>query len=159
MDQFKIEHFRSTYRRDFPSHRMLSKAEAREIRARLATNAGLEHTENLAAFTTQICALAEPRDGVDASAPQFELRRALRAAGIVPGERVLLNWYRFDEIDLMNFDDVADFFRDIWYPSSDDLDIVDPDARWVVSIDHHGAVRVVHWPARMTGGPATPHRG
>jgi len=54
-----------------------------------------------------------------------------------------LNWYRFDKIDELRFVDLCEKFEDIWYPSSDDLDIFDRNMNWLISIEHSGSIRVL----------------
>ncbi len=43
----------------------------------------------------------------------------------------------------MKAEDLISTFSDIWYPSSDDLDIIDGTMQWIVSIDHNGTVRAL----------------
>jgi hypothetical protein len=51
---------------------------------------------------------------------------------------VLLNWAHWEEIDRMACRDLIDRFHDIWYPKTDDLDVLDEAFAWIVSIDHDG---------------------
>jgi hypothetical protein len=65
------------------------------------------------------------------------LRMGLRVGHVTQGN-AFLNWYRFDKVDELKFDDLCEVFDDLWYPSSDDLDILNPNINWVVSIEHFG---------------------
>jgi hypothetical protein len=65
-------------------------------------------------------------------------------AGVTSSETIFLNWYRYDDVDEMRLADVTKFFEDIWYPSSDDLDIFDESLRWILSIRHDGEVKYVN---------------
>jgi hypothetical protein len=68
--------------------------------------------------------------------------RLLRKLGVTSPKKVYLNWYRFDDIDQIDLADLDRYFFDIWYPDSDDLDVFDDSADWIVSIAHHGNVRL-----------------
>jgi hypothetical protein len=51
---------------------------------------------------------------------------------------VLLNWGHWEEMDRMNCGVVVEHFDFLWYPKADDLDILDEELRWIVSVDHDG---------------------
>ncbi len=73
----------------------------------------------------------------------FELDLILKSAGIVSPKNVFINWYQFDNIDVMTSKDVVRYFDDLWYPSSDDIDLFDSSFAWVVSVRHDGIVAIV----------------
>jgi hypothetical protein len=56
-------------------------------------------------------------------------------------KKVYLNWYRFDDIDQIDLAALDQYFSDIWYPGSDDLDVFDDSTDWIVSIAHFGKIR------------------
>ena len=76
--------------------------------------------------------------GVNAEDEEFDLQRVL--GGFQLPERVFLNWYRFDDLDEVRFDDLRSKFDDLWYPASDDLEVLDPNLGWILSIDHSGNI-------------------
>src|SRR5690606_8615576 len=78
--------------------------------------------------------------GISSEADDFDLALLLEKLKITPQEKVYLNWYRFDKIDEMLFRDLCEHFGDIWYHSSDDLEIFDPSFAWIASIGHHGGI-------------------
>jgi len=80
--------------------------------------------------------------GLNAQDEGFALRRALKAAGICPLERVAINWGRFDDIDWAQLDELSLLFSDVWYPGSDDIDLFDSTLTWVLTICHEGYVSV-----------------
>lgn len=61
-------------------------------------------------------------------------------AGLAGGSEgfVLLNWGRWDDVDTMRLGDVVKHFSNLWYPKADDVDILDEDLKWLVSVDHDG---------------------
>ena len=56
--------------------------------------------------------------------------------------KVYINWFRFDNIDQMKFNDFSTYFYDIWFPSVDDIDLFDESYSWIVSIRHDGMIYV-----------------
>jgi hypothetical protein len=79
-------------------------------------------------------------NGVDATREDFDLKQVLSQLKFNLADTVYLNWYRFDELDEVQTDGLCRVFKDIWYQSSDDLDIVDSNMNWLLSIAHHGVV-------------------
>jgi hypothetical protein len=78
--------------------------------------------------------------GIDATQDDFDLMRTLQTAGLEVSEQLFLNWYRFDRMDEIRVDDLCRSFCDIWYTSSDDLDILHASLNWILSIHHSGTV-------------------
>ena len=68
------------------------------------------------------------------------LSSLLNKNGVTPLESIFLNWHRYDEIDQMSFLDLNNYFDDIWYPSTDDIDVFDESLSWILSVDHDGSV-------------------
>jgi len=89
--------------------------------------------------------------GIDATQDDFDLKQVLGRLHFIAHDRLFVNWYRFDRIDEIGTDDLSRNFRDIWYPSSDDVDILDPKFGWILSIEHNGTVRKLG----LTEGPRT----
>ncbi len=89
----------------------------------------------------------------NAEREDFDLHRVFQQLGLEIPRSVLVNWYRWDEVDEFQTTDLCRLFGDIWYPSSDDIDIADPALRWIVSVAHDGGVSVVRlqdWTALST---------
>jgi hypothetical protein len=78
--------------------------------------------------------------GVDATRDGFDLKHLLNQLKLDNADTVLLNWYRFDNIDELRTHDLCQMFSDIWQRSSDDLQVFNSNVDWVLSIEHHGAV-------------------
>lgn len=71
---------------------------------------------------------------------EFDLEKLFAQLNLAFPEKIYLNWRHFEELDEMLAVDLASNFSEIWYPSSDDLDLLDPQAQWVISIHHTGAI-------------------
>jgi hypothetical protein len=107
------------------------------LAARLGTGADAEGVVRVILGRSRLLA------NVKADDDAFELTRVFESLSIQPKPRVFVNWYRFDQIDEMDFKELNVFFTDIWYPAADDIDIVDETLSWIVSIGHEGDVRVL----------------
>jgi hypothetical protein len=78
--------------------------------------------------------------GESAEADTFDIVRLLQRLQLEMSETVLLNWHQYDDVDEMRAEDLRRHFDDIWYPSSDDLDIIDAGLGWIISVRHDGVV-------------------
>lgn len=141
MDQHKIDNFlKANPVASFPSFVKLSPDECSAVRAKVAEKLGL-----------------------DAQAPPLQVVKALsekvgrELLGHVPEEGnpdlsivlprlprgtddVLVNWYRFDDIDRLNLNDLFAHFDDIWYPGVDDIEIFDDACKWFLFVSHDGVM-------------------
>ncbi len=70
----------------------------------------------------------------------FDLRDIFNKFDLNVPEVVYLNWYRFDDMDEVKTEDLVRDLEHVWYPSSDDLEIIEPHLNWVISIEHFGTV-------------------
>ena len=84
---------------------------------------------------------------VDATDERFDLSRLMDRLNLDMPEVVYLNWYHFDDVDEMSTRDLSLHFSDIWYPSADDLEVIDPRTQWVMSIHHAGMITVLDFNA------------
>jgi hypothetical protein len=140
MEDFKIENFKREYPgRPFPIFRSLSEAETSDVREALGAAAEVAISSDLLAFTRAICARGKTIT-ISASEASFDLCATLGVLGIRPRPRLLVNWYRFDNIDEMELLDLRQYFSDIWYPGVDDIDLFDRTYDWIVSIRHDGQI-------------------
>lgn len=144
MDALKIEHYEREHGSGtFLPFRHLSKEEATQLFAVLRGRLGLPNDVDPLTLVRNIFARGTAVVGVNADNDDFDLLRVLDQLGLDVPETVYLNWYRFDNIDGLRTRDLASAFDDVWYPSSDDLDILDSQMRWLVSITHEGEVRAM----------------
>ena len=84
---------------------------------------------------------------VNAEDDGFDMGRLMDRLNLDMPEVVYLNWYHFDDVDEMSTRDLSLHFSDIWYPSADDLEVIDPRTQWVMSIHHAGMITVLDFNA------------
>jgi len=140
MDIVKIQNFDGG---TFPQFNTLSDAETQEIREDLRKAFRVSEGSSNLDFLKALDSMATNIDQYQADTENFDLRVTLDDLGISPMEQVLVNWYRYDQIDEMSFQDLAKYFHDIWYPGPDDIDILDRTFSWVLSIRHSGTVKLL----------------
>jgi len=79
--------------------------------------------------------------GIYADTENFNLNNVFKKLKIEPDEYIYINWFRFDNIDKMRYEDVIDYFHYLWYPQGpDDMDIFDKTLKWIITIDHSSSV-------------------
>lgn len=144
MDEFKLKHFAEEHPgKQLPVQRG-SHEEVATVRALLLRRLGLPDATDGLALVETVEARSVPVEDHDASRNDFDLARLLvDLVGINLDDDVFLNWYRFDQLDRMRAVELAQFFDDVWYPSADDLDVIDPRCRWILSVSHHGGIRIL----------------
>ncbi len=141
MESYKIEHYEREHGSgSFPGFRSLSVTEARRIYVAVIRAAGLLSCRTAEELVLAVRDMSILEEGVQVESVDFSLLDLIRKLGLPTSKKVYLNWYRYDKIDEINTVDLAEHFDDIWYPSVDDLDVIDGDIRWQISISHYGAV-------------------
>jgi len=144
VDAFKIaiyeqEHGAGT----FVPFRSLTKEEAddvfRQLKSRLKLPDELDALQTVDIISQRSVVV----EGIDATQDDFDLKQVFSRHHVVLKERLFVNWYRFDRIDEIGTDDLCRSFGDIWYPSSDDLDIIDSNFDWILTVEHSGMVRIL----------------
>ena len=93
-------------------------------------------------FISSIHKLLIKYDGENVKSQDFNISNLMNKFRITPPDKVYINWYRFDEIDQMEFVDVARYFGDIWYPTSDDIELFDDSLTWILSVSHDGFISI-----------------
>jgi hypothetical protein len=140
VDQHKIDNFLKAYPGvAFPTYVHLDATHASAIRGVIAKSIDLPDADGLA-IVDKVRAISVETTGFQPDESAFSVGGLLRELGVKSPEKVYLNWYRFYDIDLISLADLDQFFSDIWYPGSDDLDVFDESAAWIVSIAHYGKV-------------------
>ena len=137
MEQIKIQNFEREYGPgNFFWFRTVPKPEALELlhrlRNRLLLPVHADALDVLKIIRDQSIRL----EGLNAGHEKFDLRPTLDRLRAT--DQVFLNWHHFNDLDEVRVDDLRDHFEYLWYPSSDDLEILDPELGWVLSIDHDG---------------------
>jgi hypothetical protein len=144
MEKRNIEGFRNAHPgKEFPWCRSLTDVEMREIREVLKDRVGLGRNVDRLDLCKALAAKSKVCQGTDADSESFGLLDCLSRLAIEPREKLLLNFYRYDDIDELLLEDVNEHFEYMWYPGSDDIDIFDNTLSWIVSVSHDGDVSVV----------------
>ena len=80
-------------------------------------------------------------DSVNAENENFDLRRLVQEQNIKAMPQYMnVCWDCFHSVDVFDFNDVADFFDYIWYPSADDVILFDESYEVCLMVRHDGAV-------------------
>jgi hypothetical protein len=146
VDSFKLERFRELNpTTEFPQIRKISETKVRELRIRLARVVGFPAEIDNLALTHHLDSLLTPIDGASARTPGFDLAAVAESLGIQPLEDVYINWYRYDRVDEIKFNDLSKFLSWIWYPSADDIEVFDDACSWILSIAHTGDIAFVRF--------------
>jgi hypothetical protein len=143
VERFKIDHFEKEHgANSFPQFRSLTSDEASHALALLKRRRGLPMELNVLGVLNTVDQMSFEVDGVNATEDRFDLRAVLALLGF-SAARVFVNWYRFDRVDEFETEDLCKYFGAIFYPSSDDMEVMDSSLTWLVSIRHNGAVRAL----------------
>ena len=136
----KLNFARSFPGRPFPAHRDLSAAEVEDKRENLSINGmAAASRESL----TRMIDSAKPIAGMSAESDDFDLGDVFRHLRIPPPSNIYV-WYLYDdEMVSLSTADVARYFDDFWYPSSDDVGLFDNSGRWIIFVTHYGELRVI----------------
>lgn len=140
MEQFKVNNFLKSSTNAFPVFSQLSPSECQAIRCRLEGALGIKDSRESLAIVSELSNRQVAYPDANADSGEFKLQETLRSLGVIAETNILINWHRFDSITRMECADLSKYFSDIWYPSSDDIDVFDSSLKWVVSIRHDGCV-------------------
>lgn len=115
MEDFKINNYERKHGTGrFPGCKRLDAEALQEMRGHLAAALGI----GVAASGDEMCravqATSQPVEGVNAEAEGFDLGKLLSDLELLPSENVYLNWYQYDDLDVMRATDVIACFTDIW---------------------------------------------
>jgi hypothetical protein len=146
MNQFKIENFRKSHPDSvFPFFKQIDAEACSVLARRIALAIGLTGSTNVLALIRRLVEVESEIGILSENDLSSSLVKILDQATISFSEFVYVNWYRFDSVDQMRYSDFVKNIEDIWYPSSDDVDIFDDTCSSIVSITHFGAVRAVRF--------------
>jgi len=144
MDAFKIENYEREHGAGtFIPFRHLSESEADQVLHSFKERLHLPVQSDYGDISRFIFANSFVMKDVDAESEEFDLDSIVRQLRFDAADLVYLNWYRFDKIDELRFVDLCEKFDDIWYPSSDDLDVFDRNMNWLISVEHSGSIRAL----------------
>ena len=144
MEIFKITHFERDHGPGtFLRFRHLSTEESLAVAQRLWALLKLQGEVDAQRLVIAIWKAAKPVQDIDDAEEKFCLDDLLRRLGFRATGSVFLDWHRFDDVDEVLTEDFCRQFSDIWYPSSDDLDIVDSELRWILTVSHYGLISAI----------------
>ena len=135
MDQIKLENFRKEHGFEMPIVRSLSPDECLKIRENLLHKFSLDDIDEFFKIDK-----FNKLDGFNAVEENFDIKTAFSELGIATPNEICINFNKFENIDILRFDDLDNFFSDIWYPSLDDIEIFDINLNWIISVRHYGAI-------------------
>jgi hypothetical protein len=135
------------YDREFPSgpplkFTSLTQREAETLGQQLINRAGLEGVSPIEMLRGAL-ARAEKLPNVCLDEHEIELAEVLERCEVKPQKRVYIQWRLFEEVDEFDLDELKRVFYYVWYPIADDIELFDDSMRWIVFIEHHGAVSIL----------------
>jgi hypothetical protein len=138
MDTVKVQNFlRENPSAEFPRFTPITSAECAQLRRGIAKRLGLNAECEPLDILNTLRSTAVFIDGVDGE-DAFNLRNLISRLGIKTRADVLVNWHRFESLDLIALSDLNEHFEDIWYPGSDNIEIFDESLGWFVLVRHDG---------------------
>jgi hypothetical protein len=143
MENFKIDNFvRENPSCIFPDVLTLTQDETLSIRSKLIDLLKLDPTVDSLKLINFLWGKSSAINSINAEEEDFNFLEIIRLAGITPKQSVLVNWDRMETIDQIRLDDFCKYFSDIWYPSSDDIEVFDDSLTWMVFVGHSGDIRL-----------------
>ena len=140
MDSFKIKLYEQEYNKPFPSFKHLTIRECEVIKKKFFFDFQVANDLKL---VNEIRRNEIYINNFDANNEQdFNIKKIFQHLDKDVTFKVYINWFRFDNIDQMKFNDFSTYFYDIWFPSVDDIDLFDESYSWIVSIRHDGMIYV-----------------
>lgn len=139
MQDFKLRIFEEDHPGEsFPEFSELSVEAMEVLRSALVRRSRFEGEYDGVKFLKFLRAKSRSVEGVNAQSAEFNLLSLLRSLRVKPRENVYINWYRFDDIDVMRTTDLSKHFDDVRY--TEDIDIFDDSLSWVLAIEEDGFV-------------------
>lgn len=139
MERFKIELYEQEYGKSFPSFKHLSTEECEIIKKIFFLDFQVENDLELIKIIEKKAIYIDNFNANDEQ--NFNLKRMFQYLNR-DCLKIYVNWFCFDNIDEIAFDDFSTFFYDIWFPGADDIDLFDESYSWIVSIRHDGVIYI-----------------
>lgn len=149
MEKFKIDLFRKEHNIDFVFHQ-LPNGECNTLIKKLIKKYDVTDRKNI---VSEISIKQLFWNENNAESDGFNISDVLNKLSIKPQSEIYINWYNYDNIHVMDIVYFSKYFHDIWFPSSDDIDIFDSSLNWIVSIRHDGTISYVLTPQLMAHQP------
>ena len=143
MDDIKIKNL-GTRRPglDLPAIRHLGREECESLLKELTARLEMPDGSSALAILKVLELGASDIPHVKPSDDGFVLSELLNRLQFEPAN-IYINWSSFDDIDEMSTVQFSAVFHDLWYPSSDDIEIFDRSHDWVLLIRHFDVVQLL----------------
>lgn len=142
MEDFKILDFESENGKgSFPLYKEISGSEVTRVSLFLKRKLNLLEDSANETLVLEVGSKSELVASINLQESPQDLLIVMEGLKLELDEWVYLNWGKYEVFDEMKLEDLLVYLDDIWFPYSDDLDIIDPRCRWLVSIHHSGMVR------------------
>lgn len=139
MENFKIDLFKEEYNIDFPYFTHLTKEECDFFIREIINKYNIKNSEKLVEELNIVQSVIHDFNADE----NFKLVDLFENYNIKYNSKIFINWYKFDNIDEMELVDLDKYFYDIWFPSSDDIDLFDESLNWILSIRHDGCITLI----------------
>lgn len=141
MEDFKIELFeKENPSSKFPSFSSLDAESTARVRQQFLQKLKIENPIDGKELLKLLSYKIETIKTFNASADDFNVTDVFSYLNIAPNETIYINWYHYDDIDVMCLNDFCKYFEYIWFPGPDDIDVFDNTYSWVLSINHEGDI-------------------
>jgi hypothetical protein len=138
MDAIKVENFRrANPNAAFPQFAPVPAAACLQLRMSIAERIGLKKEAEPLEILGTLWERATVLPDINAE-DEMPLQKLIPQ--IDEESYVFVNWYRFDSIDRFAMTDFEAYFDELWYPSSDDIEVFDASLRWFLLVRHDGRV-------------------
>ena len=132
MEDFKIELFEKEYNKKFIEFKNLKIHQCVDIKNSL--NKIFTNNQNIENNLKLNLKRFDYIDNIDNISDVFN------RLNIVSDNKIYINWGNFDDIDYLSYNDLLNYFDDLWFPSSDDIEVFDKTFNWILSIRHDGYI-------------------
>jgi len=145
MEKFKINIFKAENKnRSFPHFQKESKKTCTLFKSFFSKKTGLNENETdsikiLKCIRTKSKLLPE----INAESEDFNFKLLINKLALFEPQNININWNRFDNIDKLKLIDFSNYFKYIWYPGPDDIEVFPDDVSWIISIDATGHISVM----------------
>ena len=142
MENFKIDLFiKENKGKSFPEFEKLSENECLLLKQALFKKLQLNVFDNdVIELLNLLRKTSIIVPNINADSESFNLQEIINTIITSEVNYVNVNWYQFNDIDRFKVKDLNDYFKYIWYPGPDDIEIFPNDLSWMILIDATGSV-------------------
>lgn len=133
MDSFKISIFENETQSKFPSFRTLSIKESNSIAKKLSLRYNLDISD-----FNKIQEAGQYIEDADATSEDFSINSLNLLSD--QSDKIVIIWAYEYPMDVFNYTDFCNYFKYIWYPSSDDILITKESLNVLYLIRHDGII-------------------